>query len=41
MHIHSFRRLKDALRTKLVQCGWRDEMKTYCRGELKLNCHLG
>lgn len=24
-------RLKEMLRTKLVQCGWRDEMKAYCR----------
>ncbi len=26
-------RLKDLLRTKLVECGWRDGMKNYCRGE--------
>lgn len=24
-------KLKEMLRTKLVQCGWRDEMKGYCR----------
>jgi CDGSH-type Zn-finger protein len=28
-------RLKEMLRTKLVQCGWRDEMKGYCRGTHK------
>jgi enhancer of yellow 2 transcription factor len=25
-------RLKDLLRTKLVECNWRDNMKTLCRG---------
>jgi len=25
-------RLKDMLRTKLVECGWRDEMKAFCKG---------
>lgn len=29
-------RLKDLLRTKLVECGWRDEMKNYCRGWKKI-----
>eukprot|EP01102_Stenamoeba_stenopodia_P016468 TRINITY_DN575_c0_g7_i1.p1 TRINITY_DN575_c0_g7~~TRINITY_DN575_c0_g7_i1.p1 ORF type:complete len:104 (-),score=31.35 TRINITY_DN575_c0_g7_i1:546-857(-) len=24
-------RLKDMLRTKLVECGWRDEMKAFCK----------
>jgi len=28
-------RLKDLLRTKLVECGWRDEMKQYCREVIK------
>jgi hypothetical protein len=28
-------RLKDLLRTKLVECGWRDGMKNYCRGLLR------
>jgi len=28
-------RLKDLLRTKLVECGWRDEMKTHCREIIK------
>ena len=27
-------KLKEFLRTKLVECGWRDEMKTYCRGKM-------
>mmetsp|Transcript_4372 Transcript_4372/g.7186 ORF Transcript_4372/g.7186 Transcript_4372/m.7186 type:complete len:104 (-) Transcript_4372:8-319(-) len=28
-------KLKEFLRTKLVECGWRDEMKTYCREVLR------
>eukprot|EP01098_Paradermamoeba_levis_P012846 TRINITY_DN5715_c0_g1_i1.p1 TRINITY_DN5715_c0_g1~~TRINITY_DN5715_c0_g1_i1.p1 ORF type:complete len:124 (-),score=48.25 TRINITY_DN5715_c0_g1_i1:9-326(-) len=28
-------RLKDMLRTKLVECGWRDEMKNYCKETVK------
>lgn len=25
-------RLKDLLRSRLVECGWRDELKSYCKG---------
>lgn len=25
--------LKDMLRQKLMECGWRDNLKTYCKGE--------
>jgi len=28
-------RLKELLRAKLVECGWRDEMKSYCREVIK------
>merc|ERR1711916_21774 len=28
-------RLKDLLRTKLVECGWRDELKVYCKEVIK------
>eukprot|EP01116_Phalansterium_solitarium_P012668 TRINITY_DN29167_c0_g1_i1.p2 TRINITY_DN29167_c0_g1~~TRINITY_DN29167_c0_g1_i1.p2 ORF type:complete len:109 (+),score=25.89 TRINITY_DN29167_c0_g1_i1:121-447(+) len=28
-------RLKDLLRTRLVECGWRDEMKGNCRDVIK------
>ncbi|EUB57923.1 Transcription and mRNA export factor ENY2 [Echinococcus granulosus] len=24
-------RLKDLLRTRLLECGWRDELKSYCK----------
>ncbi|XP_033117200.1 transcription and mRNA export factor ENY2-like isoform X2 [Anneissia japonica] len=24
-------RLKELLRTKLIECGWRDELKAYCK----------
>lgn len=27
-------RLKELLRTKLIECGWRDELKEYCKGAL-------
>ena len=27
-----FLRLKELLRTKLIECGWRDELKEYCKG---------
>lgn len=26
------RRLKEYLRAKLVECGWRDDMKNFCKG---------
>lgn len=25
-------RLKELLRHKLIECGWRDEMKLHCKG---------
>jgi len=25
-------RLEELLRTKLIECGWRDELKAYCKG---------
>ncbi len=25
-------RLKELLRTRLIECGWRDELKAYCKG---------
>ncbi|KAL6067997.1 Transcription and mRNA export factor eny2, variant 2 [Balamuthia mandrillaris] len=28
-------RLKDMLRSKLVECGWRDEMKVHCKEIIK------
>jgi len=28
-------RLKELLRTKLVECGWRDELKAYCKEVIK------
>jgi len=27
-------RLEELLRTKLVECGWRDELKAFCKGKL-------
>lgn len=29
------RRLKELLRTKLIECGWRDELKEHCKEVLK------
>jgi len=29
-------RLKEELRAKLIECGWRDNLKTYCKGSLPL-----
>ena len=26
-------RLKDMLRARLIECGWRDSMKAHCKGE--------
>ena len=28
-------RLKDLLRAKLIECGWRDELKNYCKEVIK------
>eukprot|EP00300_Choanocystis_sp_HF-7_P027099 c32166_g1_i1.p1 GENE.c32166_g1_i1~~c32166_g1_i1.p1 ORF type:complete len:141 (-),score=29.71 c32166_g1_i1:61-483(-) len=28
-------RLKDLLRTRLVECGWRDDLKAYCKEVIK------
>jgi len=25
-------RLKELLRNRLIECGWRDELKQYCKG---------
>ena len=27
-------RLKELLRTRLVECGWRDQLKQHCKGKL-------
>lgn len=32
-------RLKELLRRRLVECGWRDEVKIICKDLLKENCH--
>lgn len=29
----SGRRLKELLRAKLVECGWKDQLKAHCKGE--------
>jgi len=26
-------RLKELLQQKLIECGWRDQVKSYCKGE--------
>jgi hypothetical protein len=30
-------RLKELLRERLIECGWKDEMKSYCRFSLFLD----
>ena len=30
-------RLKDLLRTRLRECGWRDQVKEHCKGSVQLN----
>lgn len=27
-----YHRLKDLLRTRLIECGWRDQLKQHCKG---------
>lgn len=27
-------RLKELLQQKLIECGWRDQVKAYCKGKL-------
>lgn len=29
-----YHRLKDLLRTRLIECGWRDQLKQHCKGML-------
>lgn len=29
----SFDRLKELLRAKLTECGWKDQMKAHCKGK--------
>ena len=31
-NLRALLRLKELLRTKLIECGWRDELKEYCKG---------
>ena len=28
-----FKRLKEVLQQKLIECGWRDQVKSYCKGK--------
>ena len=30
-------RLEEYLRQKLIECGWKDELKKYCLGKLAIN----
>jgi hypothetical protein len=47
-HVFSFRvltgvpvsSLKELLRQRLVECGWREELKTYCKGATVLTFTL-
>jgi len=32
MMVTDIYRLKELLRNRLVECGWRDELKQYCKG---------
>ena len=32
------RRLKELLRSKLIECGWRDELKAYSKGNSDIFC---
>lgn len=30
--MHTINRLEDYLRQKLIECGWKDDLKKYCKG---------
>lgn len=32
MLFYFYHRLKDLLRTRLIECGWRDQLKQHCKG---------
>lgn len=36
-------RLKELLRTRLIECGWHDKLRSHCKGEsvLIMNCGVG
>jgi hypothetical protein len=34
-------RLEELLRTKLIESGWRDELKAYCKGKLSSLAGVG
>ena len=34
-HLFSPDKLKELLRNKLIECGWRDELKAYCKDVIK------
>ena len=33
MSLHLIDRLKELLRAKLTECGWKDQMKAHCKGK--------
>lgn len=34
MLFYFYHRLKDLLRTRLIECGWRDQLKQHCKGKM-------
>lgn len=32
LHVFAYCRLKEVLRAKLTECGWKDQMKAHCKG---------